>query len=175
MNFLKNTGLTIWSVILCAILAWLALWAGNIVNYIMSIPIGWIGILMNDTPQDWIRFVYKCITFGLYYGITFTAAYHLITDNNSTLMCEIPVMTRIVVILVSIFMIFVIDARLDQILPQFGVSTMEFLRTKCACYILEPVDWGAIMFGGERLEPMDYSVFDTAVCVGGATALILNR
>ena len=174
MDFFKNLLLVILAIIIAAALTWLGLWAANIFNYILSLPFGFIGLALDAMPDGLISFIYKFITFGLAYGVTFYLAQCMITREDGIFMDAAPWAIRVVVVLFTVFMIAVIDGFLDPVMPQASLNGMDFLREECGVYLLTPISWLEVMEGGSELGRMDYIVFNTAITVGGIGSLVFN-
>lgn len=170
MNFLKNLAIILLAIAIGAVLTWLGLWAANIFNFILSLPIGVLGLLLSQA-EGVIGFVYAFISFGLAFGFAFYLVQCVLTREYSIFMTETPWMTRLIVICFTALMIFTIDGRLDPFVPQFLLDGIEFLRTECGVYLLAPIDW---VEGGSSLDARDYNVFNTAICLGGGISLFYN-
>lgn len=173
MNFLKKLAIILLAIAIGAVLTWLGLWAANIFNFILSLPIGVLGLVLSQA-QGVIGFVYAFISFGLAFGAAFYFAQCVLTMENSIFMTETPWMTRLIVICFAALMIFTIDGRLDPFVPQFLLDGIEFLRTECGVYLLAPIDWMEALSEGSSLDARDYNVFNTAICLGGGLSLFYN-
>lgn len=174
MDFLKKIMIVILAIIIVTALSWLGLWAANIFNWLMSLPIGVLGLAFDSMPDGFLSFIYKFITFGLAYGAILYVVLCIVTREDSIFMDEAPWGIRIVVVLFTVFMIAVIDGFLDPVMPQAILNGMDYLREECGVYLLTPISWLDVMSGGSELGRMDYIVFNTATAIGGIASLFFN-
>lgn len=174
MDFLKKIMIVILAIIIVTALSWLGLWAANIFNWLMSLPIGVLGLAFDSMPDGFLSFIYKFITFGLAYGAALYVVLCIVTREDSIFMDEAPWGIRIVVVLFTVFMIAVIDGFLDPVMPQAILNGMDYLREECGVYLLTPISWLDVMSGGSELGKMDYIVFNTATTIGGIASLVFN-
>lgn len=174
MDFLKKIMIVILAIIIVTALSWLGLWAANIFNWLMSLPIGVLGLAFDSMPDGFLSFIYKFITFGLAYGAALYLVLCIVTREDSIFMDEAPWGIRIVVVLFTVFMIAVIDGFLDPVMPQAILNGMDYLREECGVYLLTPISWLDVMSGGSELGRMDYIVFNTATTIGGIASLVFN-
>lgn len=174
MEYLIKTGWVLWTVFFCAVASWLALWAGNLVNYILSFPVGWLDLLLGEMLTGVAEFIYLLLTYGIVYFFLFYLLFGFIMRSDSTIMDEVPVAAIASIIIVALLMIFVCDTRVDSIMPDFCVSGLEFLRNECNAFILAPIDWVEGDFGGSDISSMQHNVIDTSIGLACVLAFIYN-
>jgi hypothetical protein len=67
-----NTIKSLLALLLCAACTWLALWAANVVNYLISLPISVLDVIIEELVESKIiKFIYVFITTGIAYFATF--------------------------------------------------------------------------------------------------------
>lgn len=174
MNFIKNLAIFLLAIVVGAALSWLGLWIANIFNYLLSLPIGFIGIALDTMPDGVLKFIYEFISYGLAFGVVFYLAQCVLTSENLIFMEETPVLTRILVIMLTVLMIVVLDYRFDPFLPQFLVDGLDFLRDECGVYLLTPINWVEVLDGGSELGDIEHTVCDITYGLGGILALFYN-
>ena len=182
MRYLAGTLASIWTIIYGIALAWLALWGANIINYILSVPMGWIGMIIECASHNLggvVEYIGLLITMGPALMLIFYHLFKFIYRYNSPLenaLEDCPsaskIISYIIVFLIMILLIAVCDTRIDQIMPDNIVAGLEFLRNNCNTFILAPVSWAELDFSGQVLNANHYNVFDTSICVAGVGPLI---
>ena len=67
------------AIIATLLVAWIALWAANIINYIISIPFGWVGAITSALADQyvWVDFLVCAITTGITMFLAFSGAFHV--------------------------------------------------------------------------------------------------
>ena len=151
---------------------WLAVWAANIFNYLLSIPFSVLGILF-ETASPWhVEFIYTFITTGLAYAFTFWYAASYFFNRN--FIDNHPIIGRMLIVLVIMLVVSIYDVRIHGYMPEFISTSLDFLNTKCGFRILATVDWSNIDFSGSNVSSMQYNVFDTAIPVGGVALMIFG-
>ena len=175
MSLIKNLAIVILAIIVGATASWLSLWIANILAYILSLPTGFIGMMIDAVPDGIVKFVKDFITYGLPFGFTFYLAQSILTVDHFIFMEESPWLTRMVVILLTISMIFVLDYRFDPLLPQLVVDGMDFLREECGVYLVTPFNWVEVLDEASELGDIEHTVCDITIGLGGTLALFYNH
>lgn len=177
MGFLKNLGMFLLAFIAGLILAWVGLWAANIINFVISMPFGIVGMLFGELFDEGpLGLIYKFITFGLAYTICFHLAQALLTRKSGFFMTEAPWMTRLAVIVCAAILIIAGDEEaLAPYLPEYISYGGEFCRYVCGFQILVPVDWLDIMdYGESQLDELDFFVYDLSIAISAIVTLFYN-
>ena len=185
MKYFLGILASVWTLIYGLALAWLALWAASLINYLLSLLIGWVGLIFDGIASavgGVVEYIHIFITMGWSYLIIYYILFSFMSRDDSTLddalfECSSKLSKAIpymIVFLVMIFMIAVCDTRIDQFMPDKIVAGLEFLRHDCGTFILPPVDWSELDFSGQNLISKQCDVFDVSICIAGMASLIRN-
>lgn len=167
MNIIKS----LWALLWCAACTWLALWAANIGNYILSLPFSFFGIAL-EHARGVVEFIYIFITTGIAYLLTFFNLFA--TAFNKNVISDSPVMGRICLGLIIACVIIICDERIHPSLPYFLADMIDYIQSEWNYYILSTVNWSDMDFSGENVSDMQYTVFDLVVAVSGLGVLIIG-
>lgn len=174
MDYLIKAGWVLWTIFLCLIASWLALWAGNIVTYILSFVAGWLDVLLGEMLTGVAEFIYLLLTFGIVYFFLFLFLFGFITRSEGSIMNEVPITAISTVVVVALLLICTCDVRLDSIMPDFCLSGIEYLRNECNAFVLSPIDWANGDFGGSALSSMQQNVVDTSIGLACVVSFVFN-
>jgi hypothetical protein len=170
--------IVLWTLVWCSVATFFALWSANIINYILSIPIGAVGLvleaLVSEAHEVW-QFVYLFITFGLVYLVIFSVLFCFAFRHDGLIMDECPKLGYIILFLLMFVVIVLCDIRVDLYMPEFCLNVIEFNREEWNYFILAPIDWYHEDLSGQNVTSMHYNVIDTSITLSGIIAVLNNR
>ena len=156
-------------------LSWVLLWAANIINYLLSLPVGgWISAIISAIAygNPVVDFISLAITTGIAYFFAFGIVYHIyiwicgfmsdifMIDDDYTWA------DRVLIIMLAVFIVIICDTRIHQFDITVLSDIITFFKDECYYKVLGVIDIFNENFGG-TVSPMQFNVFDTAV-IGSA-------
>ena len=170
----KKIAITIIGFVVAFAAAWLAVWVTNIVNYIMSLPISVIGIMLENGSLFW-QIVMTIISTGLAYLIVFYLFFKKYINYMSDLESDYPWFENISIVLLAICIVLVIDPRLGLYDVEGIGNAVSYLANDCSYHIISPVNWLEFDFSGDNISDIQYTVFDSFVVIAAIAACICYR
>lgn len=162
---LKKLIICVISFVLTGLASWLALWGANIINYVISLPISFLGIVLSES-SGLIEFIYLAITTGIAYFIVFLFLFSNSIKISEDINDEHLWLGRIFIILLALCVILFCDPRI--VVPIETINEIIALaKNEYNYYILGTVDWGNLDFSGDKIPLMQYTIFDIAVSIAG--------
>lgn len=180
--------LIVWTLSYGLVLSYIVLWVANLFNYIISIPTGWIGLLLGQLISNSpgvVQFIHLFLTMGLAYCLLYYVLFCLMTREDSLLEDTLDdifnnfttpkVIRYSLIFIVTIIVVAVCDTRVDQFMPDQILAAVEYIRHEFSAFILAPIDLIALDSpGGGGLTAMHFNVFDTSIVIAVIVTLIHN-
>ena len=167
MDLMKKIAISIMGFIVAFVAAWLAIWIANIFNYIMSLPVSFLSIILENGSLFW-QIVMTIISTGLAYLVVFYIFFKKYINKLTRIESDYPWFENISIVLLAICIVLVIDPRLGLYDIDAIGNAMSFLSNNCSYHIIAPVEWF-------NFSDIQYTVFDSFVIIAAIAACICYR